>query len=886
MNTKPGRIVMLSASIGLAALFLVVGLAAASVAGNFYRVTTGATDEFDNGYGLLGTQGVSYSPDGDTIAFTSDDMGASVADDAVEIWLYDVPGMQFTRVTTASDIHRDSIEPDLSSDGGHLVFQSDSSSMPGYSDPTIADDQYEVWLYDIQAAAYTRVTTSPGRLSGWPTVSTNGQWVAFASSYDHENNVAFPVLADLEIWLYETATADYTRLTTGLDFNNYPDISDDGSLVAYFKNVSPPELRLIEYDGATITDTLITDTIRNVGMPLSISGDGSKIAFLDTADDIWLYDVAGGTFTRVAGGSPVCYHPNLNSDGSRLAFSQDSATTGAAQIWVYDVPNKRKLLVSNHDVAWKAAYLPQLNGDGTELAFAFDGWCNKQDDCDNKFEIYNFEGLPHLTLTKSDIPDPVGPGHTLTYTLEVDNDSLVDISNITLTDTYDSSTSVQDADGGSDNGTRVLWPSFSLSAAEITTRTLVMEVDNSVTTGTLLWNEAVVTTTVDAGDIETISTTVHIPALSLGKVANPDPVIVSGGQALLTYTISLTNEATIPATGVRLTDTLDLDSLNPLTFAWASDGGSETAPGSRVVTWPAAPAPAQDTIKRTVVLTVGNVVSGTVLNNAVEATFAEASDVVETSLDTPVQNPDRNYPVLVPNKIDTPDPVEVGDLLTYTLTVRNIGPIDATGAIITDTFDDGHLGVKSSDGGTLVGTDQVQWMATVPANQTVTRTLVMTVYSAPAGGVLANEVQVSSPSGEVLNSPLTVNTTVNGSNGLSISKVGPDNVFPNTPVVYTLIVANTGPSPVSGLVFTDTLPTGAHYVSGGTLVGGNVVSFTVPYLAGNSSVTRTFTVTTTELSLTNSDYRAAANGGLEANGATSVTTTIRAWLHLPLIFKN
>ena len=59
---------------------------------------------------------------------------------------------------------------------------------------------------------------------------------------------------------------------------------------------------------------------------------------------------------------------------------------------------------------------------------------------------------------------------------------------------------------------------------------------------------------------------------------------------------------------------------------------------------------------------------------------------------------------------------------------------------------------------------------------------------------------------------------------LMISKGGPPAVDAPGPITYTLTVTNSGTYTASNLVITDSIPSGASYVSGGTQVG-NVVSW-------------------------------------------------------------
>jgi uncharacterized repeat protein (TIGR01451 family) len=107
------------------------------------------------------------------------------------------------------------------------------------------------------------------------------------------------------------------------------------------------------------------------------------------------------------------------------------------------------------------------------------------------------------------------------------------------------------------------------------------------------------------------------------------------------------------------------------------------------------------------------------------------------------------------SKLDSPDPVSVGDELTYSLVVRNRGPAKATGVTLTDPLPVGLsvVFVSSTQGdcaveGALVTCD----LGTVNQNGVATVTLVVR----PLGpGTLTNTASVTSPVGD----PVTTNNT-------------------------------------------------------------------------------------------------------------------------------
>ncbi|MFZ0545010.1 MAG: choice-of-anchor Q domain-containing protein [Candidatus Promineifilaceae bacterium] len=106
----------------------------------------------------------------------------------------------------------------------------------------------------------------------------------------------------------------------------------------------------------------------------------------------------------------------------------------------------------------------------------------------------------------------------------------------------------------------------------------------------------------------------------------------------------------------------------------------------------------------------------------------------------------------------------------------------------------------------------------------------------------------------------------------SLAKSGTAIVAAGDFVTYTLAAVNNLTTTVTNIVLTDTIPTNATYISGGTLVG-NVVSWTLPSLAVGEAFTRSFIVTATQ-TITNDDYRVSAAGGYSTTGSVSVVTIV------------
>jgi uncharacterized repeat protein (TIGR01451 family) len=93
------------------------------------------------------------------------------------------------------------------------------------------------------------------------------------------------------------------------------------------------------------------------------------------------------------------------------------------------------------------------------------------------------------------------------------------------------------------------------------------------------------------------------------------------------------------------------------------------------------------------------------------------------------------------SKADSPDPVTVGDNLTYTITVTNLGPDAATNVVVTDTLPSGVTFVSASPGCVHSAGVVTCNLGNIPAGGFVTITIVVTVT---APGTISNTATVTS----------------------------------------------------------------------------------------------------------------------------------------------
>jgi uncharacterized repeat protein (TIGR01451 family) len=162
---------------------------------------------------------------------------------------------------------------------------------------------------------------------------------------------------------------------------------------------------------------------------------------------------------------------------------------------------------------------------------------------------------------------------------------------------------------------------------------------------------------------------------------------------------------------------------------------------------------------------------------------------------------------LVTSISDSPDPVQAGGEVTYTITVTNNGSSAADAVQVQDQFPGATFVSASASGGCTPGSGTVTCdLGSIAAGGSAVATVVVT---APSSGTLTNTA--TSPPGQTP-AASTTTSVVSPSLTTEISD-SPDPVTAGLDVQYTLTVTNNGLFPVADAHVVDTLPPGTSLVS-------------------------------------------------------------------------
>ncbi len=302
------------------------------------------------------------------------------------------------------------------------------------------------------------------------------------------------------------------------------------------------------------------------------------------------------------------------------------------------------------------------------------------------------------------------------------------------------------------------------------------------------------------------ATTVAIPSdLSLTQSDSPDPVLAGSN---LTYTLGVANAGPSWASSVTLTD--DLPAGATFVSASPSQGTCNQSAGTVTCDLGTIAVSSQAAVQ----VVVRPQSAGQITNAASVGAAQPDSDPADNSAsETTTVSPAADLSL---TSSDSPDPVEAGASLTYTLDVANAGPSSAGSVTVTDALPAGatYLSATPSQGACthLLGSVTCE-LGTLASSASASVEIEVVPL---ATGEITNTASVSSAEQD----PNTADnsdsemTTVQPAADLSVASTSsPAPVAAGSDLTYTLDVSNAGPSDASGVTLTNVLPEGATYLS-------------------------------------------------------------------------
>lgn len=455
-----------------------------------------------------------------------------------------------------------------------------------------------------------------------------------------------------------------------------------------------------------------------------------------------------------------------------------------------------------------------------------------------------------LTISKTDSVDPVNAGSALAYTVTVNNNGPSDANGVVVTDTLPAGVTFVSTSGCAEDPAGVPTCTLgSVSSGNSAMYTVNVTVD-ALTNGTITNNVSVAASTplINTGDDSTSEDTeVNGEAeLTLAKTGAPDPVF-AGDQ--ITYSFLVDNLGPGDAAGTMVYDLMpegtafDSDTLaacsQPVNLLGYGAPLDETAVSS------GSPGTGQaafflDTDND--LLRFALDVDGMV-NVITSATLRKASD------DSLVHDLYAGMPVF-----DNGNPISGAIQLTamqstdlqaeaHYVDVRSAA---FPGGEIRGTLMMSTEGPVACDLGTLNSDSSSGFDMTVDVDSAVTDGSVLSNLALIFSAINDPNRVVVAPAGEISGDRDRADTTVDTQADLVITKTdSADPVAAGASLIYTVEVANSGPSDALDVVVTDTLPMGVTFVStsGCAEDPAGVGTCTLGTVAAGASESFTITVT-------------------------------------------
>jgi uncharacterized repeat protein (TIGR01451 family) len=417
---------------------------------------------------------------------------------------------------------------------------------------------------------------------------------------------------------------------------------------------------------------------------------------------------------------------------------------------------------------------------------------------------------PSLTVEKTG-PESVGLAKTATYTISVKNDGDRMASAVALTDTLPAGMSYVSANPEPSEvgeGT-VVW---SLGDIEPGADAVTVEVTLSADAVGEQTNTASAISTEGFTGEGTADTMVIPGSLTVTKTG-PETANITD---IVNYEITVTNDGEGALTDVTVTDTLP----EGLTFFSGVPGPTEGT------TWSLGTLEAGES--RTIMVAATGDAAGD-YSLPVTVTSAEGAEA-DASVDTTIVTPG-----LAVTKTVSADSFLVGEEVTFTIEVTNEGNGPAFNAAVVDTLSAGLTVVSSDPEATVAEDGTLNWTID-QLDAAATATFTVTVTAAESGdhtnavGVTVLDATVSAEAAVRSNTP-----------AITLDKMGGSVMYTDGERDYEITATNTGESDLTGVVITDTIPTGLSHVSSdsdGTHAAG-VVTWNIGDLAIGDSVTVT-----------------------------------------------
>jgi uncharacterized repeat protein (TIGR01451 family) len=464
------------------------------------------------------------------------------------------------------------------------------------------------------------------------------------------------------------------------------------------------------------------------------------------------------------------------------------------------------------------------------------------DTANNTARVTSTPQQADLALAKTVSDATPNVGDTITFTVTLTNNGPDPATNVTVQDLLPSGlalVSATESQGAYDDATG-LWTVGEVGTTASTTLTIqATVVSPAAQTNTATISHSDQFDPVPGNNAARVTATPQQADLLVTKsVSDPTPNV---GDTI-TYTVTLTNAGPDPATGVTLQDTLPSDVA--FVSAAPSQGAFDPATGVWTVGTVAVGAAEAQTL--TITATVVNDEPG---SNTASIRHADQFDPNPDNNSASASTNPQHADLALAKTVSDPRP-NVGEAITFTVTLSNSGPNTATDVAVQDLLPPGLMFVSATPSeGTYDPATGAWAVGTVTTATPQTLTLTARVVSPDAGtnkAIITHSDQFDPNPGNNSSSA----TVTPQQADLAVAKTV-SNPTPNVgdTITYTITLTNNGPDPATNVTVQDTLQPGVMFVSATPSQGSYSNTsgvWTVGTVNPGTPLTLTITATVTE----------------------------------------
>ena len=278
----------------------------------------------------------------------------------------------------------------------------------------------------------------------------------------------------------------------------------------------------------------------------------------------------------------------------------------------------------------------------------------------------------------------------------------------------------------------------------------------------------------------------------------------------ITYTIVVTNNGSVDATGLTVIDDW------PVGITYVSSSADQGSYDNSTSIWTVGNLNTGAKARLTITATVTMRAGVTILDNQVRISKVDQQDNNMPKQIANASSTIQSADLTLTNTVDNAAPNQQG-IITYTVNLTNNGPANATGVVVYEDLPQGVTYVSSSTNQGSYNSSSGNWTVGNVADGAGAKLTITVTINMGTGALGINNVAAlayaDQPDSNLNNNDATASIKVNGAD-LGLTN-GEDNTSPSVgdTVTFTVTLTNNGPLDDTGIIVTDIVPAGLTYSS-------------------------------------------------------------------------